>query len=405
MYGIILIAVLAVMGGLIAYIGDQLGTKVGKKRMSVFGLRPRHTSIVVTVITGICIAGATLGAMSVASQDVRTALFGMEALKKELATLAADVQSKNQDLAASHALLEQKGVELSGLAAQIDTTSAKLAAVGRELAAASSERDRATTALAEAQRTYSQEIGALQQVKTELDERVTTLTETRNSLQGDIDRLNELTAKLRQGIQVVREGTIIFRAGEILSTFTVIGGDRPGAEKLLLQAINQTNQNVLDRLEIKDKEIEVLWVSQTDFEEALHIIAKVQGEVIVRIASAGNVVYGEPVFVQLELFPNNLIYQAGDKVLSTQIDAVYSQGQAEEATLKFLQQVNAAAIQKGVLPDPIAGTVGSIGGAQLYDTVNKVKRVSGRMEIVAYAKGDIHTIGPLKVDIVVRGLP
>ena len=35
MYGIFLIAIIAVMGGAIAYIGDKLGTKVGKKKLTI----------------------------------------------------------------------------------------------------------------------------------------------------------------------------------------------------------------------------------------------------------------------------------------------------------------------------------------------------------------------------------
>src|SRR5580704_6614235 len=44
--------VVFVVGALIAYIGDRLGTFVGKKRLSKFGLRPRHTAILYTTITG-----------------------------------------------------------------------------------------------------------------------------------------------------------------------------------------------------------------------------------------------------------------------------------------------------------------------------------------------------------------
>lgn len=50
MYGIFLIIVLVITGGAIAFIGDKLGSKVGKKRLSIFGLRPKHTSILVTII-------------------------------------------------------------------------------------------------------------------------------------------------------------------------------------------------------------------------------------------------------------------------------------------------------------------------------------------------------------------
>ena len=71
MYGVMLIIVLIITGGAIAYIGDHLGTKVGKKRLSIFGLRPKHTSILVTIITGICITTLTLGVMAAASGYIR----------------------------------------------------------------------------------------------------------------------------------------------------------------------------------------------------------------------------------------------------------------------------------------------------------------------------------------------
>ena len=61
-----------------------LGSKVGKKKLSLFGLRPRHTSILVTIITGILITTVTFGILAIASKDVRTALFGMNKLKAEL---------------------------------------------------------------------------------------------------------------------------------------------------------------------------------------------------------------------------------------------------------------------------------------------------------------------------------
>ena len=79
-----LIVVLVLTGGVIAFIGDRLGSKVGKKKLSLFGLRPRHTSILVTIITGILITTVTFGILAIASKDVRTALFGMNKLKAEL---------------------------------------------------------------------------------------------------------------------------------------------------------------------------------------------------------------------------------------------------------------------------------------------------------------------------------
>ena len=62
--GVKILVIIALMGGLIAYMGDKLGTKVGKRRMSLFGLRPKHTSIIVTIVTGLLVAAATVGVLN-----------------------------------------------------------------------------------------------------------------------------------------------------------------------------------------------------------------------------------------------------------------------------------------------------------------------------------------------------
>ena len=41
MFGLRLILILAVVGGLIAFIGDKLGSKIGKKKLSVCGYNRR----------------------------------------------------------------------------------------------------------------------------------------------------------------------------------------------------------------------------------------------------------------------------------------------------------------------------------------------------------------------------
>src|SRR5205823_2006214 len=58
-FGILLLLVLC---GFIAYIGDLLGRRLGKKRLSIFGLRPKHTAILLTIVTGVLIATVTFGA-------------------------------------------------------------------------------------------------------------------------------------------------------------------------------------------------------------------------------------------------------------------------------------------------------------------------------------------------------
>lgn len=101
-------------GGLIALIGDRIGMKVGRKRLSLFGLRPKHTSMVVTVATGIAIAGVSLSIMAAASSNVRTALFHMNELRLSLDSSRAKLQVLSRDV-------ERKREVSEVLARQIDS--------------------------------------------------------------------------------------------------------------------------------------------------------------------------------------------------------------------------------------------------------------------------------------------
>ena len=75
--------VLLVVGGVIAYVGDRLGTYIGKKRLSAWGLRPRHTAMLYTVLSGGLISVLTLFALIGYDHTVQVALLrGPELLEQ-----------------------------------------------------------------------------------------------------------------------------------------------------------------------------------------------------------------------------------------------------------------------------------------------------------------------------------
>lgn len=418
MYGLTLIAVLAIMGGAIAFIGDRLGSKVGKKRLSMFGLRPRHTSIIVTVITGILIAAATLGVLAAASRDVRTALFGMDALKQQLTVLSHEVTDKNQELALNQQQLQQKEAEYTALSQKLAAINAQLAQAQRELDQVTAQRDAAAAALDQARADYAQaqqdlaaskqeldksrrEIAALEKTRADLDAKVASLTAAKNTLQGDVDRLNQLTDDLKKGLQYVREGVVAFRAGEILGTAVLSGGQsQADTAKALGAVIYNTNQSLVARLGVTstdNKPPQVLWIGQTDFNQAVADIMRANGSVVVRIAADGNTIYGEPVIGRIQLYPNALVYHKGEVVAQQTINVGANGEHAEEAVMVFLHQVNGDAVSRGVLPDPIQGTVGLIPAGELFGDISQAKRLGGQVRITAVAVDDIYTAGPLRI--------
>lgn len=88
----------AVSSGLVAWLGNKLGRQVGRRKMSIFGLRPRHTSNVITVATGSLIFLVTLGVAYVGSEEVRTFLAGYQELKSQREDLQREVDTLSQKI-------------------------------------------------------------------------------------------------------------------------------------------------------------------------------------------------------------------------------------------------------------------------------------------------------------------
>lgn len=100
---------LMLISGIIAYIGDWLGTYVGKRRLTIFGLRPRVTALIVAISTGILITVFTLGVAATWSEDVKIALFSVDSLKAEKQKL----ESETAVLKVEKAALEQEKLMLA----------------------------------------------------------------------------------------------------------------------------------------------------------------------------------------------------------------------------------------------------------------------------------------------------
>ena len=91
-------ALVAVVAAGIAYLANQLGRQIGKRKMSILHLRPRHTSIFITTLTGMAIALITLTVFAFLSEPVRGLLVGVEKLRAEEAELRQKVQALQQTL-------------------------------------------------------------------------------------------------------------------------------------------------------------------------------------------------------------------------------------------------------------------------------------------------------------------
>ena len=107
MAGYTLILAILIVGGIIATIGDRVGSKIGKKRLSIFNLRPRNTAVVVTVFTGGLISASTLGILLLTDRQLRDGLFRLENIQAELAQSEQQKQQIAKDLATARAAQDE----------------------------------------------------------------------------------------------------------------------------------------------------------------------------------------------------------------------------------------------------------------------------------------------------------
>ena len=364
MFGLRLILILAVVGGLIAFIGDKLGSKIGKKKLSVFGLRPYHTSVLMTVITGILIASITLVTMAVASDSARTAMFGMEKLQNELAALNREKDQASVALAKAQADVAEKNKAILALDEQIKASAAEKAAIENQLVAA--------------RQNYEEAKGQLQQAQSAVGE----LSQAKQSLEGEVTNLEQMTERLRRGILAIREGQVVFRSGEVVYAGVLKGSLNDEENSRQMQLFLATaNEVTLHRMGIEAEEpVQAIWMPNEVIEEALTRIKAAQGNIFVRVRTVANIIAGEPAVCTLELAADNRIYKNNELIFSKEIDLEQSESSMNGEILEFLSDINRVAVAAGVIPDPLTGKVGNMDAGTMVETGEKMAKYGGLAE-------------------------
>lgn len=77
---VILILALIAIVCVISYVSDNMGKNLGKKRLSILGLRPRQTATLLSMLTSVLIMLLTLGVLTIFSEQVRTAILRSDRL-------------------------------------------------------------------------------------------------------------------------------------------------------------------------------------------------------------------------------------------------------------------------------------------------------------------------------------
>lgn len=407
MEGIYLILVMIVTGGAIAFIGDKLGTKIGKKRLSILGLRPRHTSMIVTVVTGCLITGLSIGFMALISENVRTALFGMEELRQTMDLTLKELDEATENLSLAQSEFEKANDNLRESKEEIIALKSEQEGLREESKRLKegNERLEATNSELSAQNeTLSGTNATLEADNKKLGEFNVTLTADNEKLSSDNEKLSsdnseleERNKRLRDGIIAIREGDITLRAGEVLASGVIRGGQTAEEISNDINALAEQATQILIQRFGGDEDNSV-WMYQPELQRVIAEIESSGRDMVLRITAAGNLVRGEPVRSRLELYPNNLVFKKGEVILSKAYE-ISEENQPEIILRDFLTEINQIAVEKGSLADPLTGSVGSMDGTQLYEILDSLMAAKGEVLLTATARDETTSIGPLRLNI------
>lgn len=445
-YTILFVIALICVSGFVAYFGDLLGRKMGKKRLTLFNLRPRYTAIVVTTITGMLISALALATLISVNSQFRKVFFRYEQIikqnnqllrsneglinqgkrlkieiarqEKELAVALKDAQvaKKQRDLARGSVTRLQQQIalrqkELADLRMRKGITESELKQKRSELGLMQAQLDKKQDQLRLAQAQMAQAEQQLGVVEAKLKNTQDQLTE--------INSLGTTAADLALSL---RFNDIAFREGEELARGTIDptltnmelrhaihalldsasdkalkGGAKSGgngrAVNLRFQEFGGKQQGML-----------VKWDEAGNVEDAANQIGSFKGEVLVQVLCGQNSLANEQVPVDLQIKLNKIAFMKDRPIASKKIDGSQSQGYILLALNNFLQtDVAEAAMAKGVVP--IAGqdprtALGANRQAQadeLLDLVAQIKAIDASATVRVFATGDVHTADSLNM--------
>ncbi|MBV8884855.1 MAG: DUF3084 domain-containing protein, partial [Chroococcidiopsidaceae cyanobacterium CP_BM_RX_35] len=185
-----LIAAILVLGGFIATVGDRLGTRVGKARLSLFNLRPRNTAVVVTILTGILIAASTLAILFAVDARLRIGVFELEKIQR-------DLKQKREQLVI-------KTKQKNQVESQLETTRQQLATTSAQKSQAESELSQARAEQIKAQKRQAQARELLAKTNQSLKTALAKQSQTQAQLNGTQTLLSQVSTQFQQAQELLR---------------------------------------------------------------------------------------------------------------------------------------------------------------------------------------------------------
>lgn len=424
------ILVLVVAGAAIAWVGDWIGFRLGKKRVSLFGIRPRTTAVIIGSLFGALISALTIFVLAATSEEYRTALFYTEELRAERDELA----DERDDLLSERAALrgqvadaqraaETAETKLGELQGSIEERESRL----EQLRAQLGERQRR---LAEVRRLLSRSQGENKELQAEAEQ----LEAEIEQLDGDIEQAERNLTQAVARLRAVRQDYAQYRLDEASREYGAPPPVEAGHEFVrdvmdLTQPAEQVRAKILELLGRASDEALLMGAEVGDNGRAVRLYAvKAETEVptpepevpepqvieavveslmaleeksqVIGVVALFPAWEGQQVLVGLPHRWNKLVFLEGEVVASQEIDGSQTRADLYRAlSILLIGSVRPEAERRRMLYRPNTKEIGRVSVDEIFDAIEELKRENRPMRVEAVVERDTWTIGPLNLDL------
>lgn len=407
------ILLLLVLCGFIAYIGDLLGRRLGKKRLSIFGLRPKHTAILLTIVTGVLIATVTFAAAMATVPGFSEVVTRGERLVRENKGLETQIRQRKHDaelLEARSSELQAQNTTLAGSNTQLSSANQKLTQQNEQLSGKNQELEKTSAQLEQANSELVNTNGGLATANRRLQSANRSLETQRKSLDGQVQQLRLLQRRYVNDPYIFERSQQIF--ANPIPPKPPVAIVRSAVDNALYQATRLAR--VKSQLAVDSEALNL--VAPPDYPPGrpttrqsllLWVVTQAHAAadrpLVVRVRAAENCVKGRVVPVWIEIQPNDLVFKRGELIAWSRIDCDEGEGAILGGLFAFVTRTMPAKVTaEPYSMAPAGDSLGEIGYDRIADTFKQLTQMKGPVWIRARARQDTYRAGPLNVDLEVK---
>lgn len=315
------VVLMMLFGGALAYGSDWLGRKLGKQRLTLFGVRPRHTATLLTTLTGVLTVALTIAILTALNESFRVWITRGDRILYELRENEARLQSlreRTEQLISERKRLEEERAkaeaELLQVKAQYEQQLQKAQQLEQELNATRAR------------------LSASQQTLKSVQKQVIDLQRVREDLQNQTESLRKEIADLQVFQERLREQNKDFTEYNIRVT----------QENIQLENRNRALAEENQQLEARNRELQQ---QNDDLETQNKILLDRSTEYRLRLTQLESAVRDLVQLANIRLQP--VAFQIGEELARTTLPANWSEFRIRQALQDLLNKADQFARQRG----------------------------------------------------------